>query len=178
MKRRTLRLGLAAAAALLCGAALPAGAVNLYRDDIRLTDDHGAAVTLADWRGRPAVLTMEYSGCRFTCSALVSWLKAAQAAADARGRALDFIVISLDPQNDTPAAWTRYRRSRGLERSNWHFLTAAGRDTPVLARRLGIAYWREEEHIVHDFKLLRVDAAGEVIRSVDSYGADFGRFVE
>jgi protein SCO1/2 len=172
------RLLLRGALLLALCAPLGALAVNLYRPDIRLTDERGAAVTLSAWRGRPAIFTMEYSECRFTCSVVLSKLKALQAAADARGKAIDIIVVSIDPDHDTPEAWARYRKTRSLDRPNWHFLTASARDTPTLARLMGIAYWREDEHIMHDFKLLRVAADGEVLRVLDNFGDDVGRLLE
>ncbi len=166
---------------LLAAALLPslAAAANLYRLDTRFTDDRGRSVRLADWKGRQAIVTMEYSDCRFSCSTTLSGLKAAQAVADAGGKSFDIIVISVDPKHDTPASWTRYRRERELTRANWHFLTAADEaGTRAVARLLGIDYWSEGDQIVHDYRLLRIDANGEVRRVVDRYDADMNRFVE
>jgi protein SCO1/2 len=170
--RRWLVLGLA----WLC---LPAAwAQGLYDLDIPFVDDRGQPVRLAQWRGREAIITMEYSSCRFMCSATLYELKLAQAAADRIHKTLDFIVISLDPRNDTPAAWAAYRRERGLSRNNWHFLTGPEGSAARLARLLGINYWYEGEHLLHDFRLLRTRADGQVVRTVSAYDADVSAILD
>jgi protein SCO1/2 len=160
---------------LLC--AHVAAASSLYDLPVAFTDDHGRTVRLADWRGRDTLITMEYANCRFVCSITLQRLKDVQAAADRSGRRIDFLIISLDPKNDTPAEWTRYRTTRDLDRPNWHFLTASVADTPGVARQLGINYWMYLEHIMHDFRLLRVDAAGAVVKTMETYDANADDFV-
>lgn len=150
---------------------------SLYASAIRLIDDRGRSTTLAAWRGKPAIVTMEYSDCRFICSITLQRMKDVQAAADAVGRRFEFIILSLDPRNDTPEAWTRYRRSRELDRDNWSFLTASAADTPALARALGVTYWVYDGHIMHDLRLLYLDAEGRIVKVMDTYDASAGAFV-
>jgi len=56
----------------------------------------------------------------------------------------------------TPA-WQQYRISREVDRSNWHLLT-------------GIKYWTMDEHILHDFKIVRLNANGEIEKEITDYG--------
>lgn len=180
---RGIRLRLAGASLfLLACALLPAMAearegLDVYALPFKLTDDRGRESRLADWRGREAVVSMEYANCRFICSITLQRLKDVQAAADRAKRPLDFIVISLDPANDTPAAWQRYRKSRDLERDNWRFLTASAADTPRIARALGVKYWLYDGHIMHDFRLLKLSASGSVEKVMETYDADPDEFV-
>lgn len=165
-----------AAAALLVGAAA-ALAANLYALPQALTDDRSRSVRLGDWKGKPAIVTMEYANCRFLCSITLQRLKDVQAAADRQKKDFAFLVVSLDPTNDTPAEWTRYRKARDLDRDNWRFLTAHPVETPLLAREFGVKYWLYERHIMHDFRLLRVDEHGEVVKVMDRFDADADEFV-
>lgn len=156
---------------------LAAGGSSLYQLAIPLKDDRGRSVTLKEWSGRSAVVTMEYSNCRFICSITLQRLKDVQAAADRANRRFEFIILSIDPKNDTPEAWTRYRKTRELHRENWHFLTASVKDTDALVRWLGVRYWLYDEHIMHDFRLLRLDEAGHVVKIMDTFDADPDAFV-
>lgn len=176
--RRTVfrRLGCVLLAMLSIGAARAEG-FSVYRIKTPFTDDSGRRVLLQEWSGRPAIVTMEYANCRFICSITLQRLKDVQAAADRANKQFDFIVLSLDPKNDTPEAWTRYRKLRDLDRPNWRFLTAAEKDTPGLARQLGVHYWLYDEHIMHDFRLLRLNEAGEIVKVIDAYDADPNEFV-
>lgn len=166
-------------AALATALAWPATAAGLDAAALKipLIDDRGRATSLGAWRGRPVIITMEYANCRFLCSITLQRLKDVQAAADAAGRRFDFVVVSIDPRNDTPAAWTRYRKSRELTRDNWSFVTASPEDTPVLAYALGIKYWLFDVHIMHDFRLLRLDGAGAIVKVMDSFDASVHDFV-
>jgi protein SCO1/2 len=176
---RRIRSAFAVLFAALTLFAPPVAAAGLGAQVLKipLTDDRGRITSLAAWRGHPAVVTMEYANCRFICSITLQRMKDVQAAADAAGRSFDFIVVSLDPKNDTPAAWTRYRQSRELMRDNWSFVTASAEETPVLAHAFGIKYWLYDTHIMHDFRLLRLDAAGKIVKVMDSFDASADDFL-
>jgi protein SCO1/2 len=84
---------------------------------------------------------------------------------DARGRSVQIVVVSYDPQNDTPEVWAAYRRQRHLDRANWHFLSGDALATAQLARAIGLGdFWAEDRHIVHDFRIVRLDADGRIGR--------------
>lgn len=161
----------------VAGTVSAAHAFGVYDWPYALTDDQGRSLRMAEWRGKPAIVTMEYADCRFICSITLQRLKDVQAAADRQGKDYTFLVISLDPKNDTPEAWTEYRRTRELTRDNWHFVTGTATDTPVIARRLAVHYWVYDGHIMHDFRLLRLDADGRIVKTMDAFDASVDEFV-
>ena len=132
-------------------------------------DENGQRVTLMQWRGRPTVVAMEYSACRFICSVYWRRLVQIQAEADRRGLALEFVILSIDPEHDTPAAWREYRKARELNRANWHFLTGSRAMTTRAAALLGVRWWYDEDHLMHDFKVVRLDADGSPARALTTY---------
>jgi protein SCO1 len=143
---------------------------NFYALPDAFTNDQARTVHLSEWRGKPLILTMEYSSCRFMCTTTFSKLKAIQAAADQQNIQIDFMIVSLDPKNDTPQAWRQYRVSREVDRSNWHLLTGSEATTKEFAALLGIKYWTMDEHILHDFKIVRLNARGEIEKEITDYG--------
>jgi protein SCO1/2 len=143
---------------------------SFYMVPYSFTNDRNETVHLSEWRGKPLILTMEYSNCRFMCTTTFSKLKAIQAAADQKKLQIDFMIISLDPKNDTPQAWRQYRISRDVDRSNWHLLTGSEVTTKEFAALIGIKYWYMDEHILHDFKIVRLNAKGEIEKVITDYG--------
>jgi protein SCO1/2 len=141
----------------------------LYQQPYRWTDSDGATFTLDRLRGRPAILTLAYGACRKVCSSAVRDLQQMQALADRRGGALQFVVVSIDPQQDTPQDWRAFRRERGLERPNWFFLSGGAADTRALAGDLGVAVWRYHDHVLHDFAITLLDADGNIVRTLRHY---------
>lgn len=136
------------------------------------TDDHAETVHFSAWRGKPVILAMEYSNCRFMCTITFTQLKDIQTAADEKNMPIDFVVVSLDPKNDTPAAWRDYKVRRGVNRDNWHLLSGSEATTKKIAGLLGIRYWYMGEHLLHDFKVVRLNAAGEIEKEITVYGKE------
>jgi len=172
MDVRHVITGLLLAVAVLSTGPAWSGETNLYDLPNTFTDDRGKELHLSEWRGKPMIVTMEYSECRFMCSTTFSQLKEIQAVADKKKINIDFLIISLDPHNDTPEAWQQYRKNRNIERDNWHLLTGSNATTREIASLLGINYWTMDEHILHDFKVVRLNTRGEIEKSITEYGVE------
>ena len=142
-------------------------ATSVYALNLHFTDDHGTPRELAEWQGRAVILTMGYGACRSVCSSTLRTLEELQADADRRGVEIDVLVASIDPEEDTPQAWSQYRKARKLLRANWSFLSGSPGDTRRLARFLGLRYWRYDEHLMHDFKIVRLAADGSIAATLD-----------
>jgi protein SCO1/2 len=142
---------------------------SFYTAPYSFTNDRAQTVHLSEWRGKPLILTMEYSNCRFMCTTTFSKMKAIQTAADQKKLQIDFMIVSLDPKNDTPQAWRQYRVSRDVDRSNWHLLTGSEATTKEFAALMGIKYWYVDDHILHDFKIVRLNANGEIEKAITDF---------
>ena len=125
-------------------------------------DENGHSVTLSQWRGQPTLVAMEYSACRFVCSVYWRRLVEIQQAADREGLKVQFVILSIDPEHDSPALWRDYREARALVRDNWHFLTGTREMTSRAAALLGERWWFDEGHLMHDFKIVRLDSQGGI----------------
>jgi cytochrome oxidase Cu insertion factor (SCO1/SenC/PrrC family) len=89
-------------------------------------------------------------------------LQQLQSEIDAGGQSAEFVVIGYDPAVDDPQAWQQYRRSRGLSRDNWHFLTGTRTSTEQLAHRLGFSFWKYDRHVMHEYRIVVVDEHGKL----------------
>lgn len=125
-------------------------------------DDQGRDVRLADYRGRRVFLTMAYATCRLICPMTMAHLKDLQRELDASGGSAEFVIVGYDPVSDDPPAWHQYRRSRGLLRDNWHFLTGTVTSTAQLARQLGFPFWKYDRHVMHEARIVMLDERGEL----------------
>ena len=124
-------------------------------------DDLGRPLDLRSLAGQRLVLTMAYATCHRICPMTFRKLQALQGELDAAGERATFVVVGYDPGNDDPAAWHQYRRARGLTRPNWLFLTAhdAGQ-VRRFAERLGFEFWRYDEHVMHDERVVVLAPGG------------------
>jgi protein SCO1/2 len=79
------------------GAEIPAGAPAR---DFTLTDQNGARVSLASTRGTVTILAFPYSTCGDTCVVIAEQIRGAL---DELARPAPVLLVSSDPQADTPA---------------------------------------------------------------------------
>jgi protein SCO1 len=71
--------------------------------ELILTAQHGETVDLAQWRGRPALVTFAYAHCATVCPVIVRQALSAQEAL--RGTAAEpaVLIVTLDPWRDPPS---------------------------------------------------------------------------
>jgi len=174
---RLLLLALALALPLPSSAGEPvapaAAAALLDRLPPHWRDDRGETLRLSALHGQRIFVTMAYTSCHRICPMTMTRLEQVQREIDARGMSADFIIVSYDPGNDDSAAWRRYRESHGLLRVNWHFLSGTPDDTERLARLLGFEFWRDGEHVMHDFRIVALGGDGAQRGVIDSVRGDW-----
>lgn len=126
-------------------------------------DDLGQPFDLRSLEGHAVVLTMAYATCHRVCPTTIRRLQHVQREYDRRGTSAEFLVIGYDPDNDDAAAWHQYRQARHLTRSNWHFLIGTRESVERTARQLGFEFWRYDQHVVHDSRILYFDERGTLV---------------
>lgn len=84
------------------GAIRPPGA---RAPEFRLEDQEGASASMAQYRGRPVVMTFLYSTCEDTCPLQVQSIRGAL---DRLGSDVPVLGVSVDPRGDTPARARRF----------------------------------------------------------------------
>jgi cytochrome oxidase Cu insertion factor (SCO1/SenC/PrrC family) len=165
---------LACAALLMAGPARSrdAGSARLDLLPQQWLDEQGQALPLTAFAGHRVILSMAYVQCHHTCPTTLARLLRMQAQLDARGEQATFVVIGYDPDQDTPASWRQYRVNRGLERSNWHFLTGSRDSVRQLAQQLGFAFWIYDSHVLHDPQIVVFNSEGLLNATLTDAAAD------
>lgn len=133
---------------------------------LSLVDQHGARTSLAELRGRPALVTFAFGHCAEVCPLIVSDLHAARRLA---GRPdVPLVVITLDPWRDTPERLSALAGHWGLERSD-RVLSGSVAEVEAALDALGIARRRNETtgDVDHATTVLILDARGRIAWRVD-----------
>lgn len=153
---------------------LPLSAVSLetvlaplYQLPLIWTDDQGKSVSLSKWQGKPVIITMAYSTCRKFCPMTFARLVELQRLFEQRKIEAEFVVISYDPIGDTLQNWAQYRKIHNLHWNNWHFLTGTPDDTKTVSQMLGMDFWLYDEHVMHNFKIVRLGPNGDIQKTLD-----------
>ncbi|HEU4664426.1 MAG TPA: SCO family protein [Dokdonella sp.] len=165
---------------LLLGIAFALGRANadeLPRDStyhlaLPLVDQDGRAFAFVDGRGRARIVSMFYTSCKYVCPLIIdTLLKTERELAPAERARIDVLLVSLDPDNDTPEALKRVSDKRHLDTARWRLARTDKAHVRSLAAVLGIQYKQlENREFSHSSALVLLDAQGRVLARSDRLG--------
>lgn len=122
-------------------AAAPGTLSSVYELAVPLTDQDGKAQELDSFRGHPVVISMFYSTCPYACPTLISQIQQLEGSLSARERAdVRVLLVSFDPERDTPAKLERLGRERHIDEARWMLARTSEDKVRELAAVLGIKY--------------------------------------
>lgn len=148
--------------------------------DFTLLDQEGRAVAISRFRGKRVALNFIFTRCPVAtmCPAATLKMMALQAAAKKAGVTdLQLVSVSLDPEYDTPGVLKEYAEVRGIDTSNFTFLTGPDAAVRHLLAQLGVIREFEGATIKHTLATVLIDPAGRIIHRVDGSSWDAEEFL-
>jgi protein SCO1/2 len=135
---------------------------SLYHLDATWTNDAGAPVQLAAFRGQPVIVAMTFTHCEYACPAIVADISRTLAqlppAAAAKTRV---VLVSFDSARDTPPTLAAYRARAGLG-DTWTLLHGSPANVRELAMLLGVKYQQDSRgQFSHSNLFTVLNAAGD-----------------
>ncbi len=116
---------------------------SIYQLGSQWINQDGANVSLGDLRGRVRVVAMIFTHCRYACPRLTADMLAIEAALNKSVlEQTGFVLLSIDPERDTPAALRAYARENELDPAHWTLLRGDATDVQDMAAVLGVKYKR------------------------------------
>ena len=120
-----------------------------------LIDQAGIEVSLASFGDRVLMVDFIYTSCPGPCPVQTSiQVELQRQIPEALRSEVQFLSISLDPEVDRPEVLERYALARGVDLSNWSFLTGPPEDVAEVVRLWGVGSIRTEEGTI-DHTLVR-----------------------
>lgn len=150
---------------------LPGDSLYLLQDPF--SDQSGKNFQLADRRGKPQVVAMFYTSCRYICPLIIDSAKGVDHALDPAERArLGVLLISMDPARDDTAALASVARKRKLDPARWTLARTDAGTVRRTAALLGVRY-RElaDGEFNHTSALVLLDAQGRVVARTERLGS-------
>ncbi len=138
--------------------------------DFALYDQEGRVVQSARFRGKLIMLNFIYSRCPVAtmCPASTAKMMSTQKLArDAGVPNLELISVSLEPSYDTPGVLKDYATTRGIDTSNFSFLTGPERAIADLLTQFGVIAEFKGGVLNHSLSTLLIDENGRIIHRAD-----------
>ena len=145
---------------------------STYHLAVPLVDQDARDFAYADGRGRARIVSMFYTSCKYVCPLIIdTLLKTERELAPAERARIDVLLVSLDPDNDTPDALKRVADKRHLDTARWRLARTDKAHVRTLAALLGIQYKQlENREFSHSSALVLLDAEGRVVARTDRLG--------
>lgn len=164
-----LLLALSVAPAL-AAAELPGDSVYLLQDGF--SDQAGKPFRLAERRGKPQLVSMFYTSCRYVCPLIVDSAKGIEHALSPAERArLGILLVSMDPARDDTAALASIARKRKLDPARWTLARTEAAGVRRIAALLGVRYRAlADGEFNHTSALVLLDGEGRVLARTERLG--------
>lgn len=148
--------------------ALSRSVINQPVGDFTLLDRNGKPVRLADYRGKPLLVSFIYTGCFEACPTTTKSLQKAvnQTVAVIGADRFNVVSIGFNQPFDSPAALKAFAAQNGIVFPNWEFLSPAAAIVDELTKRFGFSYVRTPAGFDHIVQVSLVDAEGRIYRQI------------
>ncbi len=148
-------------------------AVGGMVSNYRFRDSKGRPVQLADFLGKPLVVSLIYTGCTDICPTIsASLLDAVRIARKAFGKdSFSVVTVGFDQPSDSPSRMHAFAVSRGIDLTGWTMLSGTGDVIDDFAKDIGFEMLRRPHGFDHLSQITVIGADGRVFRQI--YGATF-----
>lgn len=132
-----------------------------------LTNQWGRPISTTNFSGRVLVLSFIYTRCPFptfcprTMQQLITAWRELARLPDTAER-VHFLVVSFDPEHDTPDVLRAYGRSHGAPDEGWTLATGALIEVTALAEQFGLTFWREDGGWAHNLRTAVIAPDGRI----------------
>jgi len=136
-------------------------------------DARGNAVRLADYRGKPLIVSLVYTSCYHTCPVMTRYLKGmVEVAREAVGDdGFSVVTVGFDTPADTPERMRAFASQQGVELPGWDFLSTDAETIARLTSELGFIFFPSPKGFDHLAQTTLLDGDGRVYRQI--YGDRF-----
>lgn len=153
----------AAAADASVPTALAGGSLFALAADWR--NPSGDTVHLRDLQGHVSIVTMIYTSCQMTCPLIMADLRRVESAlTPAELAQARFVLVSLDPDRDTPGRLREWTDEQKLDTNRWWLLSGSNDAVREFAAMVDVRYQRQDDgEIAHTNSISVLDRDGRMV---------------
>lgn len=114
---------------------------SIFQLESTWENQEGQFIKLSDLKGKNLVVVMIFTNCKTSCPILVADMKKIYSALDKKKlKETSLVLVSIDPQNDTPEKLTEFAKQNGMYGDPWIFLRSNDEHTREFANVLSMNY--------------------------------------
>ncbi len=145
---------------------------SIYNVSSTWQNRYGYRVKLDSLRGKVQVVAMVYTSCEYACPRILADMQRIRdTLSDNALKNINFTIISIDPERDTPDRLNTFAKENNLSDEQWTLLHGNQGDILEIAALLGVKYKRiSETDFTHSNMLTVLNQQGEVVHQRTKLG--------
>ena len=124
-----------------------------------LTDQFGKSISLAEFKGKPVVLTFLYTNCPDECPLTAEKLHATLQDLGNAAPGIGILAVSTDPARDTTGAALKFSQAHRMQ-DYWHYLVGAKSKLAPIWSSYSIYAQPQQQTVNHSLGLYLIDKQG------------------
>lgn len=115
--------------------------MSIFQLPSQWTTQKGNQIEFKDLKGQTLVVVMIYTSCKTACPRLVADMRRIEERVKSQAEdSVKYILVSIDPKNDTPDRLLAFSKENGMEGEQWVFLRGTEESTRDFANILAVKY--------------------------------------
>lgn len=148
--------------------------LSIYNLPSTWTTQDNEKIELEDLRGKVLVMVMIYTSCKAACPRLIADMRNIEKQVPKEDLdKVQFIMVSIDPETDTPQRLKEFSKENMMEDEQWMFLRGTPEDTREFAAVLAVSYKRISPIDFSHSNIISVfDEEGVLVHQQEGLGVD------
>lgn len=114
---------------------------SVFKLNTAWKSEEGKSLQLKDLKGKVLVMVMIYTSCKAACPRLVADMKNLHNSVPSEYKEkVQYVLVSIDPDHDTPEVLKAFARSREMDGEEWTFLQGSTESVREFANVLSVKY--------------------------------------
>jgi protein SCO1/2 len=127
--------------------------------NFRLTDQEGKQISLAQFKGKPVVLTFLYTHCPDVCPLTAEHLHSTLLKMGSDAQKVGILAVSTDPKRDDQAAAIKFTDEHNMQ-NRWHFLIGTHEQLSSVWSAYSVYAQQQQTTVNHSFAIYVIDKQG------------------
>lgn len=154
--------------------------LSIYNLPSVWTNQNKQKIELKELKGNVLVMVMIYTSCQAACPRLVADMRAIEKQIpEAQKNKMKFVLISIDPQTDTPERLKKFAIENKMDSGQWIFLRGSTDDTREFAAVLAVNYKEISPlNFSHSNIISVFNQQGELVHQKEGLGVDIKKTID
>lgn len=142
---------------------------SIFVLDSKWQNQDGKEIQLKELKGKNLVVVMIFTSCTTACPILVADMQKIESKIDPKKlKETTMVLVSIDPENDTPEVLKAYAQQRNMYGEPWLFLRSDKESVRELANVLAVKYKKISPIVFSHSNIISVfNKNGEMVNQVE-----------